>query len=258
MMTNKIIESDVILTQGNDIYILNGITTEYLSDILKEYQAIKYIYYNKNNKININNYNKNKTSSDKRKIKNLHLIDCPLFYLIELLKINKTILYLNLNWNFIDDQEMEIFSEVLKNNKIIQYFGLQWSNYSKMKYLSKSLIFNKTIIELKLIQNNIDDNGVKNLSDMLKKNTTIKSINLHGNKISNKGIRYIADMLKINKTLEEITLYVNNFNGNGTKYILKSLETNNTLVNFKYSFFHDPHTKYFKKLLYFNKNNKKE
>ncbi|KAJ3446861.1 fbox-lrr protein [Anaeramoeba flamelloides] len=78
-----------------------------------------------------------------------------------------------------------------------------------MKYFSKSLKVNQTLINLDLSHNQIGDEGIEELSEALKVNQTLTNLDLSKTGIRAKGVLYLSQALKINRTLTVLDLSCN-------------------------------------------------
>ena len=178
-------------------------------------------------------------------------------YLYKVLETNNTIENLIISCLSKDDREMQLLKKTLIANKTIK--KIKWSHYShwtinkasdeEMKYLSEAIAskkrqklgflkINKSIIELDLDSNLIDDQGMKYLCEAIEINNTIQKINLEDNEISYKGIKYLYKILQINNTIQELNLGYNKIGDKGVEYLCKALEINNTVtkINLEYNF----------------------
>eukprot|EP00043_Microstomoeca_roanoka_P028686 m.18974 g.18974 ORF g.18974 m.18974 type:complete len:96 (+) comp8596_c0_seq1:207-494(+) len=65
---------------------------------------------------------------------------------------------------------------------------------------------NRTLTELDLYYNDIDEAGAIALAEALKCNNTLLTLSLSRNNITDAGARAIVDALKVNQTLEYIDI----------------------------------------------------
>ena len=143
----------------------------------------------------------------------------------EVLKNNKTLTYLNLDGNNIED--IKSLSEGLKYNNTLSYLSLNY-NYlddEEFNILCKSLENNKGLKELYLSMcRGITD--LDCLGKLLKINNTLEIIDLSYNEIENIGCLF--EGLKNNKTLKKIDLFECGINNLKSK--IKKLKTYNNSI----------------------------
>ena len=135
--------------------------------------------------------------------------------LAEILKINSTLINLNLSWNHLIGLEgIRSLSECLKINSTITTLHLSSNKMGdqEIDLLCESLILNSTLKELDLSYNNIGDEGMKIISETLKINSSLEDINLFNNKIKDKGAHSLLEALFFNYSLKNLTI-----NGNQNK-----------------------------------------
>ena len=131
------------------------------------------------------------------------------------LKINSTLINLNLSWNHLIGLEgIRSLSECLKINSTITTLHLSSNKMGdqEIDLLCESLILNSTLKELDLSYNNIGDEGMKIISETLKINSSLEDINLFNNKIKDKGAHSLLEALFFNYSLKNLTI-----NGNQNK-----------------------------------------
>eukprot|EP01091_Cochliopodium_minus_P017014 TRINITY_DN6553_c0_g1_i1.p1 TRINITY_DN6553_c0_g1~~TRINITY_DN6553_c0_g1_i1.p1 ORF type:complete len:1306 (-),score=404.33 TRINITY_DN6553_c0_g1_i1:50-3841(-) len=85
------------------------------------------------------------------------------------------------------------------------------------------------ITSIKIVENNLGDEGARYLKEILKINNFIKKLNLFNNNIQNRGIVYLAEALKINNTLTSLNLSANKIGDNGVIALSKSLSFNQSI-----------------------------
>jgi len=189
--------------------------------------------------------------------------------LAEALKVNSTVTNINLEKNQIGTEGAKAFAEALKVNKTLVNIGLDYSideverllaerqqpqaetaSYVgnrrdqeigrhpfempiRFQALAGALIFNSTVTNINLKNNDIDTEGAKALAEALKVNRTLTNINLHSNDIGNEGAKALAEALKANSTVTYIGLYGNKIGNEGAK-ALRKLEKEKKQMGFNF------------------------
>lgn len=131
-------------------------------------------------------------------------------FLTESLKTNKHLLILSLH-HCVNNKDAEFISELLKINKSIEYLNL-CNNYitdKGIEFIADALKINKYLMNLDLSYNKINDNGIKYIIDALKINKSLMILDLSFTYISCKGTEFIIDLFKINKSLIQLYLHGN-------------------------------------------------
>lgn len=75
--------------------------------------------------------------------------------------------------------------------------------------------------------------GVESLSNVLWRVKTLREISLAGNNLDNRSFIYIAEMLKVNCTIESLTRAQNHLGDAGAVDIAAALKKNTTLLSLK-------------------------
>lgn len=198
-----------------------------------------------------------------KSIKGLEFIftlnDETLVKLIELLKINSSIIDLTLCYNFSTSHLNNQFFEILTINKIQKinfsrstfnqddFINLIESlqNNSNLKWLNLSNIFiigymNEKIYELlselldklqviHLLGVSMNDNMCLHLSKKIITSKTLTRLYLSQNHLTNYAIINLAENLKFNSTLQSLYLSENDFDYIGFIQLIKMLKVNSTL-----------------------------
>ena len=152
--------------------------------------------------------------------------------LSEILKTNKTIKTL---WLFSSSLTGGIkqVSDSLCNNRTLEEFML-WDvtgiTDEDMTHLSTILATNTTLKELRLINCNITDNGVRYICEGLTKNQTLTTLNIGTNhQITSVSTSTIADLIQTTTSLTRLYLYNTLLNNDDIKTICTSLTKNTTI-----------------------------
>ena len=125
--------------------------------------------------------------------------------LAECLRVNTTLISLNLRYNDIGDAGATQLAECLR--------------------------FNKTRSSLLLLDNKIGDAGAAQLAGCLRTTTTLTNLVLSRNRIGNAGAIQLAESLRLNATLKSLNLAVNNIADAGATQLVNSLRVNTTLTS---------------------------
>lgn len=185
--------------------------------------------------------------------------------IINQLFTNRSLKFLDLSLNYIDNEDMKLLFNFLKKNKNLKTLQLRGcvpllrlvvgQNFYKELYealkentsllilnlaqngfrdeictfISESLKVNTSLRDLKLYNNYIGKDGAQSLIESLKINNSIQFICLGRNNIGNDGIKNLHELISINKTLQHINLSENIIDGNGVNLFFKSLKHNKTL-----------------------------
>ncbi len=124
-----------------------------------------------------------------------------------LLKTNKTIKRIKLDFNSLGDQGAEIIGDIIGTNQ--------------------------TMTSVTLSANNIGDEGAKKIADGIEKNQTMTSVALSKNNIEDEGARAIAESLKQNSNLIFLDLSRNKIGSEGANHLIEALKTNPFLLVLK-------------------------
>ena len=108
----------------------------------------------------------------------------------------------------LDRKCISILSEILKTNKTITRLVLNYSSLTDgMKQVSDSLCNNKTLEQLLLWHvTGITDEDMIHLSNMIICNTTLKELRLYNCNVTDNGVRYICEGLTKNQTLIKLNI----------------------------------------------------
>jgi len=156
-----------------------------------------------------------------------------------MVKFNSSLRVLKLCFNHLCPSRVKILCKAIKRSNSLEVLILGWNEKmlaEGIMYVTKALSKNKSIREVTLHKNYIDDEGAFYLFDFLKSNSTITSLSLQGNKITSKGAKKLAKALKTNTTLQYLDLRSNLIETDGALYIVKALFSNKTLHNLNLSY----------------------
>ncbi|ORZ06587.1 hypothetical protein BCR41DRAFT_167906 [Lobosporangium transversale] len=125
--------------------------------------------------------------------------------LVDSLRNNTTLTYLDLHTNPIGKKGVTALSEVLKTNMILTCLNLHLNNIEDKGalILSEALKVNATLAALVLTNNSIGNEGAFAFSEILKTNTTLITLDLRFNLIK-KGVLVLLNALKASSTLTSL------------------------------------------------------
>ena len=83
--------------------------------------------------------------------------------------------YLNIGWNLIDANDIDIIELILENNKSLESLHLQ--------------------------HNNLKQQGAKKMVECLRNNTTLHILDISANEIYSEGFLYFGELFKLNTPL---------------------------------------------------------
>ncbi|CAF1139133.1 unnamed protein product [Rotaria sordida] len=147
------------------------------------------------------------------------------------LKLNSTLICLNLDCNTLGDEGASILASILKTNTSLRtvYLNKNQVNDIGAQELASMLYVNRTLTHLELSSNSIGDDGIAAISNALKINNSLRTIYLNDNNITEVGAEYLAHMLQVNKALTDLQLSSNPIGDNGVNVIAHILQQNITL-----------------------------
>ncbi|KAF9948443.1 hypothetical protein BGZ72_009648 [Mortierella alpina] len=148
--------------------------------------------------------------------------------LAETLKINSTVVTLNLQRNSIGDDGTKALAEALKTNSTVASLNLESNKIGSdgAKALAEALKINSTVATLDLKVNSIGDDGAKALAKALKTNSSVATLMLSSNSIGDDGAKALAEALKTNSTVTALYLYNNSIGPDGAKALAEAHKTN--------------------------------
>jgi len=153
----------------------------------------------------------------------------------KMLKINKTIKYLDIAINSIGDDGISAISDSLHVNKTLIQLVARYCEFNNegAKSVAKMLQVNRTLKYLDITGNSIGDDGILAISDSLHVNKTLIQLVACYCEFNNEGAKSIAKMLQVNRTLKYLNISHNNFEEDGITAVINSIQANNTLIHLK-------------------------
>ncbi|CAF1479544.1 unnamed protein product [Didymodactylos carnosus] len=143
----------------------------------------------------------------------IHLL--ALQALLHGLYTNTTCKTLELKGNNIHGGATEALAKLMRKNKTLRNLRLEWNQLGQMdtpafSVFCDALADNKGLIELDLRNNSISHVGASELASALKRNTTLRMIDLRWNNVGLIGGRALLAVCESNSTLTDIQLVGNN------------------------------------------------
>ena len=156
-------------------------------------------------------------------------------HIAEMLKVNKTIVEMNLADNQIKHSGLNKICDVLsENNNTLQMLMVNFTGANDYcaNNVAKMLKKNKKLICFSIMGNNFSDNGIDIIISALKSNTTLKQLALGQNKTSEKAFRNLSKYLMFNKTLSILEIKTSGLSDKFLNDISNVFLDNRSLINF--------------------------
>ncbi|XP_044727598.1 leucine-rich repeat-containing protein 74B-like [Chrysoperla carnea] len=169
--------------------------------------------------------------TDTMKLKYYGLNDRSYKILLEVLKYNKHVKYLDLTNNVMTSLDTaRAFAEMILHNKTIETINLTNCDIGPkyMKIISERVGTNKFLKELNLSHCNIGDEGCIALAEELGPNTGLEKLNLSFNNLTANCCQELGDAIFDNNNLTDYNLSGNNIKENGFGLLVNNLRDNFT------------------------------
>lgn len=149
----------------------------------------------------------------------------------EILKVNKSLVSLNLSKCSLGDPEARALAEMLYVNNTLSYLELQGNKLTHVsaKFFLSALVLNSTLTHLDLQSNRIRNAGAGYMAIALKINRSLSYLFLTQNLLTGEGVKEIAEALRENVSLTELDLRANDIGVQGTEHLASALKVNSTL-----------------------------
>lgn len=157
----------------------------------------------------------------------------PKFTAFDELRSNTSLRELGLSSCSITGTHLDSLCEMLRVNSVLKQLDMSTNlclDLASLKTLCLALTCNRSIQELILKGNAIDDEGMVFVCDMLQKNTTMLQIDLSENKIGNRGAALMGGALRFNSHLQMLNLCENMIEGAGARSMIGAMCGNNTTL----------------------------
>ena len=151
------------------------------------------------------------------------------------LKNNSTLNILSLPNNQITDNEIATLSEAIAVNTTLKRLDLSHNLISDVWVLANSLKNNKSLQELNLSGNNIDNIGATTFAKTIQGNTTLLELNISKNWIDKEGIMNLLEEFNKSKTLHKLVCTHNNLSKPGLRAINEYIRKEKTVQIFNAS-----------------------
>ncbi|XP_078390049.1 NACHT, LRR and PYD domains-containing protein 3-like [Cetorhinus maximus] len=141
------------------------------------------------------------------------------------LSTNRSLTYLNLNDNKLENSGVKLLSAALRNTTCkIRKLKLDNVGVTDIKDLASALSTNQSLISLNLNDNKLGDSGVNLLSTALRnQNCKIQKLGLYHNYFTYRCAKDLASALSTNRSLMNLNLNNNNLGDSGVKLLSAAL-----------------------------------
>jgi len=218
----------LVKLENSDYYV----NFDYFKEFIKDFDLSKIDY-----QINLSAFkfivkylNLQNLKKFKLDIFNHNIGDEGAFLVIDVLKQNKELAYLNMSINNIGNEGAIALASALEQNKELEYLNMSINNIGNegVVALASALEQNNELTYLDLSNNNIGDEGVKALASALEKIKKLEYLKLSNNNIGNEGV--IALARSLNKTLlTYLNISINKYGGGMMEDLAVALEKNTIL-----------------------------
>lgn len=160
-------------------------------------------------------------------IRRNHIADETCEVLADVLRMNTPMRVLNLKANRVSDGCCKILAAALPENRNLTLLNVRCQvpalTSVAAQHFAYALQSNKTLLQLRLRRNKIDDKGACALADALAaSNTTLIQLDLQANHVKTPGGVALARMLRMNHVIQEVHLALNKFDKPSLKTALCS------------------------------------
>jgi len=154
--------------------------------------------------------------------------DIKLLY--KALTVNKSLKKLYINNNDLKAECLKEIAKALKANRTLTVLNIGNNKIPDkiFKSICKAVTINKSITYLGLWNSRIGNNNMI-IGELLKGNKVLTQLNLDNNKLGNKPIEYLSEGLRYNTALKELYLQSNNIGNDGAEAISRALKSNSSL-----------------------------
>ena len=146
-------------------------------------------------------------------------------------RMNKTLVKLDISCNTLTNEGAAAISECLKVNNILKELNIsknEITNEGAMT-IAEALQLNTTLVKLDISCNMLSDNGALSFTNCLKINCILQELKLSQNRITSNGAMAIAEAIRLNTTLMKLDISCNTLSDEGAAAISECLKVNNTL-----------------------------
>ncbi|CAF1551336.1 unnamed protein product [Didymodactylos carnosus] len=152
--------------------------------------------------------------------------------IMKILNTIRTIIYINLNYCDISQIDGSMIINSLKENQLLRVLDISKNKIGDAGALALAELLNilNSLMEVNMIGNEITSKAGSEIGKILKTNRTLINIDLTYNKIDDDGILIFADLLKITIILKIFNLSRNCFTDKSAIALIAALKENNSII----------------------------
>ncbi|XP_078391229.1 NACHT, LRR and PYD domains-containing protein 3-like isoform X7 [Cetorhinus maximus] len=164
-------------------------------------------------------------------LRNNNLTDSCTKDFASVISTNQSLTDLDLGVNPLGDSGVKLLSVALRNSGCkIQRLGLEDNKLTDSCAEDLASVFNRSLTDLDLGDNNLGDSGVKRLSVALRgPDCKIQELDLSGNRLTDSCAEDLASALSTNRSLTDLTLGANSFTDQSVPALRRLILTCRTL-----------------------------
>ena len=134
----------------------------------------------------------------------------------------------------VGEPEMKEIADLLIGCSLITQLSLEGCQITRngAQFLSEAFKVNKTLVKVKISQNDLGDDGIAHISHSLTINTSLRELHLRLCDLTEEGIKLLSQMLVVNRSLAILNISDNDLRGDIAHMISHSLTINTTLREF--------------------------
>ena len=158
--------------------------------------------------------------------------DMELKRVIEVLKVNRTLVEFNLSNCHLSTKEIMALSDSLIHNNTLEKLSIAWTGITSYNFMMiiNALRLNSTLVKLDVSWNKgLHYDNAASISSYLQNNVTLKKLNLESTCITAHHIKEIMKALSMNITLQKLVISCNPIYDAGAISISNCLQCNNSL-----------------------------
>ena len=164
-----------------------------------------------------------------------HNID--VIMIVNAIRINTTLVKLDISCNGLSDEGATAISECLKVNNILKELNIPKNEITSegAMTIAKALQLNTALVKLDISCNMLSDKGALSIIDYLKINYILQELNISQNGITSNAAMGISEAIQLNTTLRKLDISCNKLLDEGATAISDSLKINNVLLELNIS-----------------------
>ena len=150
------------------------------------------------------------------------------------LKVNNTLIELNLSNNKITDEDAQKIFEAIQMNEALENLDISQNEIAHDGTLAicNCLMNNFTLCKLNLSKNHITDDEAKVLAEAIRESISLQELNVCNNWISKEGVMIMVEACTINRTLHHLVCTGNNMSKSGLASINQFIRKENAVQKF--------------------------